>query len=90
MKSEKWIAAINRLKGLINEYQTTIYTEEALHRLVEVYYIIGLEFEAKKYAKLLGTNYQSGSWYKQSYQLFNEDYYAKKNQLKKIIKRKNL
>ena len=90
MKSEKWIAAINRLKGLINEYQTTIYTEEALHRLVEVYYIIGLEFEAKKYAKILGTNYQSGSWYKQSYQLFNEDYYAKKKPIKKNNKKKKL
>ncbi len=74
IKKEKWIAAINRLKFVITNYDTTIYVEEALHRLVEVYYTIGLENEARKYAKTLGYNYQSSEWYKQSYKILNEDY----------------
>ena len=78
IKKEKWIAAINRLKTIISQYETTIYVEEALHRLVEVYYIIGLEEESKKYAKVLGYNYQSSEWYKESYRVFNEDYKVKK------------
>merc|ERR1711966_449210 len=60
IKKEKWIAAINRLKIVVNKYDTTIYVEEALHRLVEIYYKIGLEQEAEKYASILGYNYQSG------------------------------
>ena len=71
---KKWIPAINRFKTIINEYETTIYTEEALHRLVEVYYTIGLQDEAKKYAQLLGYNFQSSQWYKQSYSIFNKKY----------------
>ena len=67
MKKQKWIAAINRLKFVTENYDTTIYIEEALHRLVEVHYKIGLEMEAQKYAKILGYNYQSSDWYKQSY-----------------------
>ena len=78
IKKEKWIAAINRLKFVITEYDTTIYVEEALHRLVEIYYLIGLEMEAKKYAKTLGYNYQSSEWYKQSYKIFNKKYDIKK------------
>ena len=74
IKKEKWIAAVNRLKFIVNNYSTTIFIEEALHRLVEIYYILGLEDEAKKYAKTLGYNYQSGEWYKQSYKIFNKDY----------------
>ena len=65
LKKEKWIAAINRLKFVLEKYETTIYVEEALHRLVEIHYRIGLEEEAKKYAKTLGYNYQSSEWYKQ-------------------------
>ena len=65
IKKEKWIAAINRLKFIVNNYGTTVFVEEALHRLVEIYYILGLEGEARKYAKTLGYNYQSGEWYKQ-------------------------
>ncbi|MDC3175617.1 outer membrane protein assembly factor BamD, partial [Candidatus Pelagibacter sp.] len=60
---KKWIAAINRFKYVIDNYETTIYVQEALHRLVEIYYILGLESEAKKYANLLGYNYQSSEWY---------------------------
>ena len=78
IKKEKWIAAINRLKIIVSNYDTTIYIEEALHRLVEVYYIIGLEEESKKYAKTLGYNYQSSKWYKESYRIFNKDYKVKK------------
>ena len=77
IKKEKWIAAINRLKIIVSEYDTTIYIEEALHRLVEVYYIIGLEEESKKYAKTLGYNYQSSEWYKESYRVFNKEYQVK-------------
>ena len=85
IKKEKWIAAINRLKFVISNYGTTIYVEEALHRLVEVYYTIGLENEAKKYAQILGYNYQSGEWYKKSYKIFNQNYEVSK----KIDKKEN-
>tara|TARA_B100000579_G_scaffold434554_1_gene455701 strand:- start:3538 stop:4377 length:840 start_codon:yes stop_codon:yes gene_type:complete len=81
IKKQKWIAAINRLNVVVNEYDTTIYIEEALHRLVEIYFIIGLEDEAKKYAQTLGYNYQSSEWYNKSYKIFNKDYKPfKKNQ----------
>ena len=85
----KWIPAINRYKNVINKYQTTIYVEEALHRLVEIHYIIGLEDEAKKYAVLLGYNYKSSEWYEESYKVFNRDYekisIRKKNKNKKTV-----
>ena len=87
-EKKKWIAAINRFKTVVNDFETTIYAEEALHRLVEVHYTIGLKDEAKKYAKLLGYNYQSSEWYKNSYSLFNAKY--KMTKKKKITKRKTL
>ena len=90
IKKEKWIAAINRLKVIVSDYDTTIYIEEALHRLVEVYYIIGLEAESKKYAKILGYNYQSSEWYKESYRVFNKDYRVKKIEQKNEPKKKLL
>ena len=71
---EKWIPAINRFRVVVDEYENTIYIEEALHRLVEVHYIIGLTEEAKKYAKILGYNYQSSKWYEQTYSVFNKKY----------------
>ena len=71
---KKWIAAINRFRNVIDNFDQTIYTEEALHRLVEIYYIIGLEDEARKYAKLLGYNYQSSKWYERSYMVFDKIY----------------
>jgi len=74
---KKWIPAINRFKNIIKDYETTIYVEESLHRLVEIYYTIGLEEEAKKYAQLLGYNYQSSKWYEKSYSVFEKEY--KKN-----------
>ena len=83
-EKKKWIAAINRFKTVVNKYETTIYAEEALHRLVEVHYIIGLKGEAKKYAKVLGYNYQSSEWYKNSYSLFDKKYkIIKKNKIKR-------
>ena len=75
---KKWIAAINRFKYVIDDYETTIYVQEALHRLVEIYYILGIESEAKKYANLLGYNYQSSEWYEVSYSVFDKNYENKK------------
>lgn len=89
MKKKKWIAAINRLKIVVSKYDTTIYVEEALHRLVEVYYKIGLEQEAEKYASVLGYNYQSGKWYKQTYRVFNKNYKLEKKP-KKVEKKEKL
>ena len=88
---KKWIAAINRFKTVVEIYDTTIFIEEALHRLVETYYILGLEGEAEKYANLLGYNYLSSKWYEQSYKILNNDYQfrqIKKNKKENIIKRK--
>ena len=83
---KKWIPAINRFKTVIDDYETTIYVEEALHRLVEINYIIGLKDEAEKYANLLGYNYQSSMWYQRSYSVFNETY---KKKIKKENKKNN-
>jgi len=92
IKREKWIAAINRLKNIVNNYDTTIYIEEALHRLVEIHYIVGLENEAQKYAKTLGYNYETSEWYKESYRVFNKDYQiirkTKKKSKKKMLTEK--
>ena len=74
METEKWIGAINRFKNVINNYDDTVYVEEALHRLVEIYYKIGLIDEAKKIAYVLGYNYESGKWYENSYRVFNKSY----------------
>ncbi len=81
VQREKWIPAINRFKIVVNNYDTTIYVEEALHRLVELHYKLGLIDEAKKYASLLGYNYQSSKWYEASYRIVNKDY--SKNKVKK-------
>ena len=80
---QKWISAINRFRTVTDDYETTIYTEEALHRLVEIYYILGLTDEAKKYANLLGYNYQSSEWYEQTYKVFNKKYEKKKKEKNK-------
>ena len=74
LDKQKWVAAINRFRKVVDEYGTTMYAEEAIHRLVEIYYLIGLTDEARKYANLLGYNYQSSEWYKKTYSLFNVDY----------------
>ena len=85
LEKKKWISAINRFRNVIDYYQTTIYVEEALHRLVETYYLIGLKQEAEKYANLLGYNFQSSEWYEMTYSLFNKKYLKNK----KIKQRKN-
>ena len=86
---KKWIPAINRFKNVVNDYDTTIYIEEALYRLVEINYLLGLEKESKKYAQLLGYNYQSSQWYENSYALFDEKYEKNKTKKIKIEKEKN-
>ena len=78
VQRQKWIPAINRFKIVVNDYETTIYIEEALHRLVELHYKIGLVEEAEKYALLLGYNYKSSLWYEASYKILNKDYKRKK------------
>ena len=85
---KKWISAINRFRKIIDDYDTTIYAEEALHRLVEVHYTIGLINEAEKYAQLLGYNYQSSKWYENSYSLFDKTYEKRKKQRLKTYKKK--
>ena len=80
---KKWIPAINRFRTVIDEYETTIYVEEALHRLVEVYFILGLKEESQKYASLLGYNYKSSQWYKKTYSVFNKNYKEVKIEKKK-------
>jgi len=92
---QKWVPAINRLKNIVEDYERTVFIEEALHRLVEINYYLGLEKEAKKYAKILGYNYNSGEWFEQSYKVLNKDYKIKdrvkikkdSNFFKKIIKK---
>ena len=83
LSQKKWIPAIKRFKYIVENYDETDYVEEALHRLVEVNYIIGLEEEAKKYAILLGYNYQSSKWYEESYRVFNKTYINPKSKIKK-------
>ena len=89
---KKWIPAINRFRTVIDDYETTLYTQEALHRLVEVHYILGLKDEAKKYGKLLGYNYQSSKWYEKSYSVFDKEYKenVKKRDKKRSKKNKTL
>jgi len=91
MKTEKWIPALNRLKLVVKKYDRTVYIEEALHRLVEVNYRLGLEDEAKTAAAILGYNYQSSEWYERSYKVFNKKYKPQKIKKEKemgLIRRK--
>ena len=83
MENEKWIPALNRLKVIVEKYETTVFIEEALHRLVEVYYRLGLVEESKEAAVILGYNYQSSAWYERSYKVFNKKYKTKKAKKKK-------
>ena len=91
MKTKKWIHDLNRLKVVVEKYDKTVFVEEALHRLVEVYYKLGLVSEAKTTAAILGYNYLSSEWYERSYKVFNKKYKTKKNKKKKelgLIRRK--
>ena len=95
VKKKKWIPALNRFKNVLKNYETTDHVEEAIHRLVEIYYILGMEEESLKYASLLGYNYNSGEWYKETYKIFNKEYKVsipkKKKEKNKILSKiKNL
>ena len=74
VKKKKWIPALNRFKNVLENYETTAHVEEAIHRLVEIYYKLGMEEESLKYASLLGYNYNSGEWYEETYKIFNKKY----------------
>ncbi len=96
ISTQKWVPAINRLKNIVEKYQKTVFIEEALHRLVEINYYLGMENEANKYAQILGYNYNSSEWFEQSYKVLNKDYEIKEKKvnvekdeslLKKIIKK---
>ena len=90
LKKRKWVASINRYKTVVEQYEKTVFVEEALHRLVELYYTIGLESESQKYASLLGYNYQSSKWYEKSYKIFNKKYKTKlelKKEKKGLLKK---
>ena len=87
LENQKWVAAINRFKNVIENYETTVHVEEALHRLVEVNYKIGLVEESKKYASVLGYNYMSSEWYEKSYTIFNPNYVSRSQKIKKEKKR---
>jgi outer membrane protein assembly factor BamD len=87
---KKWISAINRFRIVVDQYETTIYIQEALHRLVEIYYTLGLTEEAQKYAKVLGYNYQSSQWYEKSYSIFNKEYEKNKKNKNKKTKKNNI
>ena len=82
ISTQKWVPAINRLKVIISKYNRTIFIEEALHRLVEIHYYLGLEEEAKKYAQILGYNYNSSQWFEQSYKILNKNYEIKSDSIK--------
>ena len=88
IEREKWIPAINRYKIILENYDDTIYVEEAIHRLVEIHYKVGLINESKKYANLLGYNYQSGEWYEKSYKIFNKNY--EKPKIKTVKNKKTI
>ncbi len=83
LEQKKWISAINRFRTVVDEYDSTIYIEEALHRLVEIHYFIGLNDEAQKYANLLGYNFQSSEWYEKTYSIFDKSYEKNKKNIKK-------
>tara|TARA_B100000676_G_scaffold215165_1_gene211630 strand:+ start:402 stop:1238 length:837 start_codon:yes stop_codon:yes gene_type:complete len=88
IERQKWIPAINRYKIILENYDDTIYVEEAIHRLVEIHYKVGLINESKKYANLLGYNYQSGEWYEKSYKIFNKNY--EKPKIKTVKNKKTI
>ena len=81
MQREKWIPALNRLKKIVQDYDKTIYVEEALHRLVDINYYLGIKEEANRYAAILGYNYNSSEWYKESYRILNKNYKVEKKDI---------
>ena len=83
IETKKWVPAIRRLKNIVENFDNTIFVEEALHRLVEINFYLGLDEEATKYASILGYNYNSSEWYQQSYKILNKDYKIAKKQKKR-------
>ena len=88
ISTQKWVPAINRLKLIVKEYDETVFIEEALHRLVEIHFHLGLQDEAERYASILGYNYNSSEWYQQSFKILNKDYELQTN-LRKKVSQKN-
>jgi outer membrane protein assembly factor BamD len=72
LKKGKTIAALNRFQAVVENYQTTSHTPEALYRLTASYLMLGVREEALKNAAVLGHNYPSSKWYRYSYELFNQ------------------
>ena len=85
INNKKWAAAINRLKIIVDKYQNTIYIEEALYRLVEIYHKLGLEEDASKAAAILGYNFNSSEWYKKSYLLVSTNQTALSKKDKSLL-----
>ncbi len=73
LKNKKYLAAMNRYKIVIDNYSQTKFTPEALHRLVEIYYKLGMNIEAEKTASVIGFNYPKSKWYQYSYDLVSEN-----------------
>ena len=88
ISTQKWVPAINRLKLIVKDYDETVFIEEALHRLVEIHFHLGLQDEAERYASILGHNYNSSEWYQQSFKILNKDYELQTN-LRKKVSQKN-
>ena len=89
IETKKWVPAIRRLKNIVENFDNTIFVEEALHRLVEINFYLGLDEEATKYASILGYNYNSSEWYQQSYKILNKDYKIAKKQKKRDDNKKD-
>ena len=69
LRRDHYTAAINRFRVVVEQFQTTTHTAEALHRLVEAYLLLGLDAEAQTAGAILGHNYRSTDWYEDSYKL---------------------
>lgn len=70
---QEYLAAINRFRLVVEKYQTTSHTAEALHRLVECYLKLGVVDQANRYAAVLGYNYPGSVWYKDSYAVMHDE-----------------
>ena len=69
LKQKKYLAAMRRYKKVIDDHSESKFTPEALHRLVEIYYSLGMIEDAKKTASVIGYNYPDSKWYRYSYEL---------------------
>lgn len=74
--NRQWIAAASRYRNVVENYQQTSHTPEALHRLVEAYLALGLPEEAKRMGAVLGANYPGSKWYERSFRLLKEHHAA--------------